>query len=164
MIRLARTHDYAAVRAILTHRHVYPHIGDDAAPPRTHFRVNEDPRIWYVVATQDGTPFGVFAFFPESAVCWEVHVSMLPAYRTRRRDPGPSPAADAGRSIVPWIWLHTTCCRIWAHVPRCNPLAIRYGQRYMGMQPFGINEHSFEKYGQLHDQVLLGVSRPCQVS
>jgi RimJ/RimL family protein N-acetyltransferase len=151
---LVRTVNLERVRVILTHPKIYPLIGDDFAPDREQFKANEDPRIWYVLALDDdNSNGGLFTFLPDSNVCWQVHVSMLPEFWGEK-------AKQAGAEIVPWIWERTPCRRIIASVPIINRLALRYGVKVMGLQPFGVNKASFLKNGQMWDQVLLGVSKP----
>src|SRR5262249_23430241 len=79
-IRFERTTDLELVRQILTRPKIWPHIGDDFAPPVNEFRPNEDPRIWYVLASFEAHVLGLFMFLPESPVCWEMHASSLPEH------------------------------------------------------------------------------------
>ena len=149
-----RTTEPELVRGILTHPRVYPSIGDDFSPAVEDFKVNQDPRIWYVSCNIARTiPFGLFMFFPESPVCWEVHVAMLP-------EAWGELASAAGKRILGWIWNQdATVQRIVARVPRSNSRAVAFGLRSMGLAEYGLNPNSFLKRGRLWDQVLMGISR-----
>lgn len=146
-----RTTDLELVRWILTRPEIYPHIGDDYAPPVEQFTPNADPRIWWVVARSDGQPMGLFLFLPISQVCWEAHVSML------RWAWGPL-AMRAVEGVIPWIFDHTTAQRLVASIAATNRLAIRYAER-AGFTRFGVNGRSCMKGGVLIDQVCLGLSK-----
>ena len=148
-----RTTDYELVRAILTDPGLYGHMTDDFAPAREAFRVNEHPAIWYVlVRDAGGDLMGMFCFFPESAICWAVHVAM-------RRGIAPAVTWQAGREIVEWLWAHTGCLRLIASVPVCNRAAVRFGLGAMGLKAYGRNKASSMKGGKLWDQVLMGCSK-----
>ena len=150
-IDFERTANLNIVRQVLTNESIWPHIGDDFAPPIREFRPNDDPRIWYVLVIAGCRLAGLFMLVPESPVCWQIHVAMLPEARGQV-------AHQAGREIVPWIWAHTECRRIEAKVPQSNRAAVLYGLRAMGLRKFGVSEKSFLKHGRLWDQVLMGRS------
>lgn len=152
MITLERTHNLDAVRAIYTDPDVWPWIGDDFAGDVQSFRVNADPRIWYLVVAEGTRLLGLFTLLPESEVCWKAHVVMLPECdgQTNR---------EAARMLAPWLWEHTRCRRLVAEIPRRNPAAVLFA-RWAGLRKFGVNEKSFLKHGQLWDQVCMGISRP----
>ena len=147
--RFERTYDYELVRAILTDPAIYPHIGDDFAPAPEAFEPLSDSRVWWVVARDCGEILGLFLFIPQSRVCWECHVSMLPAAGRH--------AIAAGRAVIPWIREQTGCRRLVASIAETNPRAIRYAQA-CGFRVMGRNEKSFFKNGKLQDQVLFGLS------
>jgi RimJ/RimL family protein N-acetyltransferase len=151
-----RTQDLDLVRAILTDPAIWPHIGDDFAPRQEAFWPNSDERIFYAITFARHLVAGLFVFIPESPVCWEAHVAMLPEWWGKV-------AHQAGREIVPWVWANTTCERLIARVPETNPAAVLYGLRAMGLKKFGVNSKSFLKGGTLRDQILMGISRPPEV-
>lgn len=147
-----RTTDYRLVRAILTDPGLYPHMGDDFAPAREEFRVNEHPAIWYVLVIDDGELLGLFSFFPENQICWAAHVAMF-------RGTEPARTHQAGREVVDWLWAQSPCLRLIASVPVSNRAAVRFGLRAMGLRAYGRNKASFQKGGRLWDQILMGRSR-----
>ena len=152
-MRFERTTDYDLVREVLTDPRLYPHMGDDYAPPIEHFAVNRHPAIWYVLV-EDGS-LGMFCFFPENAICWQAHAALA-------RGLHPRLTRQAGRELMEWLWRETPCQRVIASVPASNRAAVRYGLDPDGMNllPYGVNVRSFQKHGQLVDQILMGRSRP----
>lgn len=149
-----RTRDFNAVHGVLTHPEIYPYIGDDYAPSEpSAFRVNEDERIWYVMARHSKTfqLVGLFSLIPQNHICWEVHAVMVPG----------ALIADkwaAARELIPWLKWETDCERLVAAVPMCNRPAIVYGTHGLGLKYVGRHERAFLKDGQLQDLVLLGRS------
>ena len=51
-----------------------------------------------------------------------------------------------------------SCLRLTGSIPEYNRLAIRFA-RASGWKQFGVNEKSHMKNGQLHDQILFGISK-----
>ncbi len=107
--------------------------------------------IWYVLAMDGEDLIGMWTFVPHNGVCWEVHTYLLPKHGFRR-------GREAARQMAEWIWRNTPCRRIIT-VPRFNRVALEFA-RDAGMEEFAVNPRSFQKNGILHDQVLLGLSRP----
>lgn len=146
-----RTQDYSLIRRIMAHPRVYPHITDDACPPVEEFHPVESPEIWYVVVRAGEQLLGMWCFFPQNHVTWEVHTCLLPAaYGEIGR--------EAAKRMASWIWQNTPCRRIITNVPAFNRLALKFAKA-AGMVEFGRNERSFLKNGELHDQIMLGLSK-----
>lgn len=152
MITFERSRDYAAIGAIMRHGRLYDAGADDFSPARIQFEPRQDESIWYVMAFNDGDLVGLFALAPQNAICWEIHTRLLP-------EAWGAIAAAAARDIVPWIWENTPCRRLVTTCPSYNRLAIRFAERAGGMTRYGVNPASWQKNGQLFDQVLLGISK-----
>ena len=154
MITFERTHDLELVRSILTHPRIFDKISDDYSPPASEYRPVESEAVWYVIARdvqEAGTDtLGLWMFVPQNGVCWEVHTALLPV---AWGDIG----LEAARELPAWIWAHTPCRRIVTNVPVSNRLALHFAMR-AGMRVYGVNEKSWQKDGQLWDQVCLGIS------
>jgi hypothetical protein len=146
---LCRTRDFESVNGILTAPEIYPLIGDDYTPPVEDFRVNEHPDIWYVAVLNSWVGLGLFSLIPQSRVCWEVHVAMLPSATTREK-------WAAARMLPGWLAQYTECKRLTAAVPACNWPAIVYGTHGIGMRYVGRQNRAFMKHGVLQDLILLG--------
>ncbi len=156
MIHFERTSDLALIRAIMRQPSVYRGLTDDFCPPAEQFEPLEHPMFWYVLAWEGDELLGLWLFVPQNGVCWEVHTCLLPlAWGDRGR--------QAAREMAAWIWAHTVCRRIVTAVPEYNRLALQFA-RAAGMSEYGSNPASFQKHGKLHDQILLGLSRPEEVN
>ena len=150
MIHFHRTEIYELVYGILTASD-YDMLGDDAMPAKPDFRVNDHPGIWYVVAGWGVDPIGLFSLFPQNAVCWDVHVAMLPWVSTHQK-------WAAARGLVPWLADNTECKRLTAAVPAINRKALVYGTHGLGMHYVGRQHKAFLKCGLLRDLIILGRS------
>ena len=151
MIELWRIENLNLARELLTVKGVYELIGDDDTPPVEEFKVNDDPRIWYVAASGSRGLIGMFTLIPQSRICWELHAVMLPWAGTADK-------WSAARVLQAWLARHTECKRLTAAVPACNWPAIVYGTHGIGMRYVGRQARAFMKGGQLQDLVLLGCS------
>jgi RimJ/RimL family protein N-acetyltransferase len=148
---LERTHDYALLRAIATHPRLWEHVSDDGTPPREEWKPAEDPALFYVLV-REVELLGFFLLAPQNCVCYEIHVCLLPEAWGERAD-----AAFTG--VLRWAWAETPARRIVGHVPASNRLAVRFAAR-AGLTEYGRNPASYLQGGALHDQILLGISKP----
>ena len=160
MITFERTTDYDTIRAVLTHKRVYPKISDDNSPAAEDYYPIEHESIWYVLARDynyidnDSDLLGVWLLVPQNSVCWEVHTALLPC---AWGDIG----LEAAKLLPGWIWQRTPCRRIITNVPANNRLALHFAWK-AGMRVFGTNEKSWLKDGKLWDQIMLGISAPSE--
>ncbi len=149
-LTFARTHDYELIRRALLHESQFRMASEDATPAPGAFRVNRDERIVYLRADSEGKFLGVFTLLPANAVCYEIHAALLPVawgYATR----------PALRGALEWAFRETPARRIVCAIPAYNKLAIKLA-RDCGLRAYGRNFRAFERWGALHDIVLLGVS------
>jgi RimJ/RimL family protein N-acetyltransferase len=147
-----RSWDWQLIKGVVTHPRVYPHISDDFCPPAEQWEPNRHESIWYVVVRDGGELLGLWMFVPHNAICWEIHTCLLPSAWGRR-------AREAAQQGWAWLWANSSCVRVITDVPECNRLALRFA-RAAGMTQYGLNPKSYMKNGQLHDVILLGISRP----
>ena len=145
-----RTHDFELVRQVFTHPAIYRYMGDDYAPTPEAFEVHTHPCIWYVEARDADGLLGIVSFVPQSRVCWEMHLALLPEARGKR-------SRELGRLIYRWVFANTECRRIVAGIPETNRLAIAWARR-AGMVEFGRNQAAFLTGGRLVALVLVGMS------
>jgi RimJ/RimL family protein N-acetyltransferase len=124
---------------------------EDATPE--DWAPNEDERIVYLEVRDAGELLGIVTLIPQNAVCYEIHAALLPIAWGPR-------SAEALRGAIAWMFERSPARRIVASIPAYNRLAIALGKR-AGMQQYGVNVASFERGGRLHDQILLGLSKPC---
>lgn len=152
MIHFERTKDWEAVRGILGHPAVFPHITDDFSEPIEKWSFERREDAWFVLAKDDEETLGLWVFVPKNAICWEAHTCLLPNARGPR-------GAEAAKSVLAWIWENTPCLRVVGEIPIYNHMSAKFAVR-AGMYKFGINSRSCIKNGRLYDQVLVGISKP----
>jgi RimJ/RimL family protein N-acetyltransferase len=145
-----RSFDFPLIGEIMRHEKLCQ--ADDFAPAREKFVPRTDEAIWYVLVEDAGEVLGLFALAPQNTICWEIHTRLLPCAWGKR-------AAEAGRGVLEWIWEQTLCRRVVTSIPEYNRLAVRFAAQ-AGLRRFGVNESSYLKNGILHDQILMGVSKP----
>jgi Acetyltransferase (GNAT) domain len=150
-LTVARTFDYAGIRAIALHPAVYPSISDDFSDPDS-WAVPEGEQYVYLIASDATQPLGFGAFLPRNVVLAEAHVCFLPPGRG-------APAVLAFRDMLDWVWQNTKYRRIVGEIARDNRAAIHFVQR-CGFEAYGINRGSKLRGGKLVDQVALGISKP----
>ena len=150
-MEIERTHDWQLIKEIVTHPSTWPHIGDDFAPRPEDWEPNRDEHARYLLARERDSVVAMLALWPENHICWRAHVCVRPEFY------GPK-AVDAVKSILRWVWDNTECVRIVAHIPEYNTLAISFSVR-CGLTGFGMNPKSHKKNGQLHNLILLGISK-----
>lgn len=151
MVEVERTHDMQLVKQAMTHPRVYPWLIDDTCPPADSFKPIDHPNIAYISVRVNGEPGGVFMFVQTNGCTMEVHTALLP-------NAWGATALEAQQKACGWVWDNTRAERIITQVPADNTLARRYAER-AGFAVYGINPRSFLRNGQLHDIVLLGISR-----
>jgi RimJ/RimL family protein N-acetyltransferase len=147
-----RTEDPELVRGILTHPKLYRMLSDDFSPACEDFQPVFNEHLWYVLVQSGSKVGGLFFFHPHNAICWEVHTCLLPELW------GP-PAIEAARGVIQWLWENTPCRRLITQVPDYNRLALKLAKN-AGMRAYGRNPKSFQRHSQLHDVLLLGISKP----
>jgi RimJ/RimL family protein N-acetyltransferase len=146
-VKIGRTHDMEAVREIMAHPAIWPHIHDDGV--RAPAPSDVDAAYWLMV--EDDKPAGVFLLHPHNFATYEIHTCLLP----RIWGAG---AMEAGRLVLRWMFENTRCLKIITHVPQDNPAALRFARRN-GLKDEGVNRASFLKNGVLLDQHMLGITR-----
>src|SRR5215472_3517947 len=158
-VSLARTLDYDLVREILTHPDIFDLMRDDCCPAAENFAVNTHAAIRYLKATSGGRelPFGLFALFPENAVCWDLHVAMLQWAKTSEK-------WQAAKALIPWLAKNTICESLVLAAPAWNKSVIMYGVHGIGMRYAGRFKKAFVKGGEFHDLVLYNREvNPCHL-
>lgn len=154
-MKVERTHDMRLVTQIMGHPAIFRHIaedGTDRPDPIDH------PGFYWMLATSDGEPVGLFLVHARGAVCYEMHTMILPAFWGAQ-------ASAAARALLAWVFTKTDCQKLVTNVPSYNRAALRFALAH-GMRQEGVNRASYLKAGQLIDQITLGITKkewtPCQ--
>lgn len=141
-----RTFDYALVRWIITHPKVYrTSLLADCYPRREDWTPVESQSIWYVIALDAGGALGVFVFVPQSEICCEAHLAMLP------RAWGAS--VNYSLRCIDWLRATTKWRRLTALIPAYNRLAIRL-VKHTGFELLAIRPAATMQNGRPVDQLL----------
>jgi RimJ/RimL family protein N-acetyltransferase len=146
-----RTFDEKTIKEIITHPRVWAGSTDDFSPDAQDFEPIIGANVWYVLARDGNELLGLWVLHPQNFICWEIHTCLLPTSWGPR-------GLQAAKELTDWIWINTPCRRVVTNVPDYNRLALRFAKE-AGMEQFGINKKSLQKNGQLHDQIMLGVSK-----
>jgi hypothetical protein len=147
-----RTFDYELVRRIVTHPKVYRWmVSDDAVSP-DEYRAVEDPAIIYLLCKDDADVLGLFMLIPQTSVCVQVHVCLLPWARNDM-------AIECYRQGIAWLWNNTAFLKLIGFTPAYNFAAVRVAER-AGLERIGVLTKSLRKFGELQDQIIFAVSKP----
>lgn len=151
MIQLQRSTDMPTIRAIANDSRIYDQMAEDGSPKCGEYEPPVDGAI-YVLVWHEGTPRGMFALVPKSAIRFEVHTLLLPELSPWRK-------LEAAARMSLWVWANTSCRSLFTEVPLVNSAALGFAKA-AGMVEFGREPKAFLKNGELHDIMWLGMNRP----
>jgi RimJ/RimL family protein N-acetyltransferase len=151
MVTFERSQDWPLIKSIVTHPKIWPMASDDFSPAPEAWEPIQDERVLNVIARDADEVLGLWILVPHTKVVWQVHTCLLPSGRGKR-------GRAAVLKAIEWVWANTECLRIITEVPLYNSAALLFAL-WAGMDKFGVNPKSFMKNGQLHDVVLLGISK-----
>jgi hypothetical protein len=146
-----RSTDYALLTSMLRNPSLFPFLGDDFSPPIAEACVVEFPGLWYILARDEGVPFGFWMCEPRSPILFEFHTVM----------PLDARALAAMKALLGpdgWLWANTECRRAVTYVAATNRIAFRFAIR-AGLTIYGTNPMSYLLHGTLTDQILFGISK-----
>lgn len=158
-ISITRTRDYSLLCRIALEPAIYGTTSDDFSPSPSRWRIAEREDFIYLLAKletadEENGLLGFCAFYPLNGVTCEAHLCFLSRGQVNR---------DAFQLMLAWMWKNTRAERICGAVPAYNRAAIQFAIR-AGFREYGRNLRCWKKDGILHDQVLLGISRPDHVA
>ncbi len=155
-ISVGRTRDAALIKKIVCDPQTYPYISDDLSPaPEDYIPPIVEDVYWVFVCRDEKRPVGLFLFIPVNGITLDVHSIVVPWAR------GTKWSLYAGASVLAWVWTNTHAERVITSCPAFNKRAVTYAQA-LGLKEFGVNPKSYLKNGELHDIIMLGVSRPAK--
>ncbi len=146
-MKLERTHDMGAVREILAHPRIWPHIHEDGIEEPV--AIDHPSMVWLMVS--DDAPAGVFLVHQRSMNCWEMHTCLLP----RIWGDG---ANQAARLLLAHLFGEMGVAKVVTNVPAHNRAALRFAKAH-GLSIEGNNRASYLRNGVLEDQIMLGITR-----
>ena len=148
---VGRTFDADRLKALCVDPSIFSHINDDFYLTPDSWRPVIHELVVNLIAQDCEGDFGFGIFIPDTHTCYKAHMGFLP------RSYG-SKALVSFKTMLGWMWDHTTAARIIGEVCRENRRAIQFAMR-AGFKPYGINEKSRLRGGILRDQVCLGMTR-----
>ena len=149
-LTVERSVNYALLDYIAKEPSIWEATRDDFPPD--DYTVPQGNGIYYLLAHDGDDLLGFCAFWPQNAVCFDAHLCFRPCAYGKR-------ASFAFRIMLNWMWINTKAQRIVGSIPVYNRLAIAFCKR-AGGTVYGVNPKSWVRDGKLHDQVLIGMSRP----
>lgn len=145
-----RTFDVDTVAEFLRHPDIYPMMADDYSSPESADKAAlalVSSGVWAIQPSE----FTLFMLFPRTITMWEVHTLVKPEGR------GGKAIAD-GVAAMAWLFENSPCEKIISYIPAFNRQAFLFARK-AGMKVEGVATKSFRKDGQLHDQVIVGISK-----
>lgn len=147
-----RTRDYELVRRIITHPKVYRWMVSDDAVSADEYRAVEDEAVIYLLCKEGAEPLGLFMLIPQTSVCVQVHVCLLPWARNGM-------AVECYRRGIAWLWDNTGFEKVIGFTPAYNFAALKTAEA-AGLERIGVITKSLKKFGKLQDQVVMAISKP----
>lgn len=126
-------------------------VSDDAVPAEEYHAV-EDVAICYLLCQDGKEILGLFMLIPQTSVCVQAHVCLLPWARNER-------AIECYRQGIEWCWKNTGFQKVIGFTPGYNFAALRVAEA-AGLERIGVITKSLKKFGKLQDQVILAISKP----
>lgn len=149
VLTLEQCEDMRLIASISRDERIYRTMADDHSPAPGDY---EPPSgAIYVVVREDTAVRGMWVLDRRTHVKYEVHTLLLPGWPLQDK-------LRAAAMMAQWVWDNTPCVRLVTEVPVTNRAAIWFARK-AGMVEFGRDPKSYAKGGELHDTVLLGMSR-----
>lgn len=134
------------IKAIFCHPDIYSRLGEDGMPSPEEW---EPPKeAIYLIDNDLG---GLMIYHWTTSVCLECHIHILPEHR----DTG----FEFGQKALMWAWECTKATKIVAQIPEIYPDVLKFALKN-GFEIEGLNESSYQKNGNIIDQVNVGIKRP----
>jgi hypothetical protein len=149
VIRIEPITNMELVRSTLTTPHIWDAMADDGFIKPEDFHPVPLIGTWWLGAWDEAEYLGLFPIYTINMTVCEAHVALL-------KTCGGIRAKAAGEALKLWVWSNTNFKRIITSVPSCNRLGLRYA-KLAGLKEFGLNPGSWQKNGQTHDLIMLGV-------
>lgn len=142
--------DLPHIKNVLQHPSVYPHTINDSlpkVPPESFGEIFINDAI-YVLAPNK---WSVFIFIPFSVYLYHAHIAVLPEGRGRA-------GIRAGKAATSWMFQNTPCLKIMGFTSVKNKPALSFS-RCCGYNEEGVLTKSILKDGELHDQIIFGITK-----
>jgi RimJ/RimL family protein N-acetyltransferase len=145
----SRVYDAGVVKSILLRPDILATIAEDGADD---FEIDIDRDIWLLMKSGD-TEVGIYQIERLNSITAQIHANVLPEHR--------KPHSKAtGRAALAWVHENLPQIhKIIAVIPSLYP-NVRDFTLSFGFKLEGTNRESYLKNGAIHDQWILGITRP----
>ena len=148
---MERTYDRDMITDIMTVPAIWDTVAEDDQDP-ADFVADTDKECWLRITNQNDEIIGVFNLHPMNSATLEIHAQVLPEHRREH-------SQDAGRAVLGWIYENAPeYKKLVAWVPDFYVNVLKYVSGF-GFVIEGCNRKSYLKNGELHDLMLLGITR-----
>ena len=147
MISISRETDKQVIYDVISHDGIFDCIREDGY---TDINIDTDATCFLSLKV-DGDIGGIFIIEKLSSIEIQFHAQVLPEYRKEY-------TKKFMTMVYEWIISETGFQKLSASAPSIYPNAANFCKR-MGMIEEGINRLSWLKNGEIHDQILLGITR-----
>jgi hypothetical protein len=151
MIKRCTINDLEFVNYILTDDSVYPYISEDNTSEDIKNKMAEIYLSTPLIYVLSPNKYSIFIYIPMTSIMYEIHSNVLPDGRGKA-------ALKALNESMEWIFENTICRKIISWIPMCNRLALTFAIN-SGAKKQGHITKSFVKYGELHDQLIYGITQ-----
>ena len=145
----SRIHDAKVVKSILLRPEILATIAEDGA---ADVEPDMERNIWLLMKSGE-TEVGLYQIERINGITAQIHANVLPEHR--------KPHSKAtGTAALDWVMMHLPeIHKIIAVIPVLYP-NVRDFTLSFGFQVEGVNRQSYLKNGTIHDQWILGITRP----
>lgn len=149
MTTVTRTHDEFLVYRVMTNPALWETCAEDGQEPES-WAPNMDE--WWMVVTHGADVAGLYNMHEVNSATLEIHAQILPEFRDC--------AKESARKVLQWVLDYSPdkYQKLIATIPVIYPNVIKFTEN-AGFQREGVNRLSYRKHGELHDQVMLGITR-----
>jgi len=143
-----RTYDPELVKSILTRPEIYETIAEEGSGA---FEPDMDRNVWLAMLVPEIV--GIYQIERINGITAQIHANVLPEYRKRY-------SKDTGWAALGWVMdnlpeIHKLIAVIPVIYPNVRDFTCSFG-----FVEEGLNRQSYQKNGAIHDQWILGITRP----
>ena len=146
-----RTQDPELIKCVFSNPQIFATVAEDGQSA-TDIEPDMNRNIWLVM--KDGSDVvALYQVERLNGITAQIHANVLPQYRKIR-------SKETGRLALDWVMEHLPDIhKLIAVVPVIYP-NVRDFTCSFGFREEGLNRESYLKNGEIHDQWILGITRP----
>lgn len=143
-----RTYDSDLIKSVLLRPEIKATIAEDGVED---FEPDLSDDIW--LAMRDKNITGIYQLQRINGIMIQIHANVLPEYRKTH-------SRATGKAALAWVLENLPDIhKIVAYIPVLYP-NVRDFTASFGFQTEGFLSQSFQKNGEIHDQWVMGITRP----